>query len=123
LILEKPRPARRRQLRKIAIAYLLVSVLAVVFSRPLLFVSGGAYLLLELALGPIGFLFNLWIYPVVVIVDHVVVYLAATGVLALFLLLMGNSLRFLRISAYVGAATVWIGCSGFIFWVEVLWGP
>jgi hypothetical protein len=73
------RRSKHRWLRRITIAYFSASVLAVLLSRPLLLASaslyprdrlpsdadlllhvvGLAYLFLELALGPIGFLFNL----------------------------------------------------------------
>ena len=120
---EGPPLAQRRQLRRIATAYLVGTALAVVLSRPLLFASGAAYLFLMLALGPIGFLFNLWIYPEAVIVKHVAIYLAATALLAVCLFLMKSRLRVIRNSAFFAASLVWVGSSAFTFWVEVVWGP
>src|SRR5262249_61427367 len=83
---EEPSLAQRRHLRRFAVAYLVGTTLAVVLSRPLLFASGAAYVFLMLALGPIGFLFNLWIFPGAVLVILVLLYLVAARVLALSVL-------------------------------------
>src|SRR5262249_16970330 len=110
---EEPSLAQRRHLRRIAIAYLVGTTLPVVLSRPLLLASGAAFLFLMLALGPIGFLFNLWIYPAAVIVNHVAIYLAATALLAVCLFLMKSRLRVIRNSAFFAASLVWVGSSAF----------
>jgi len=112
--------------RRAAAAYFGASLASLLLGLPLLLATGIFGLFLCAALGPIGLLFHIGLmFRLATLsvsngVGVLIMYLAATAILAGCFLLARNRRIVLRIVAYLAAALLWLAC-GYVNFIALIY--